>query len=243
MERKRLLITGCGRSGTLYATEVWRSLGLDIRHERPIPPHGSMGRDGVASWFMTVDDPNPPFGPSAAGYKFDLVLHVVRDPLKVIASVAQFILRKGLSSPKYIERYAPETRLNARERTLEPKQQFILRAARYWYHWNLLAQAKADKIVQVEQLIPALPGLCELLGVAFRSGLADRISKHTNARWQYVREDPWIVEWTDIETLDPNLCKNIFCLAASYGYQGSRDTPQSGFACSSGEIVDSDLLL
>jgi hypothetical protein len=218
MERKKLLITGCGRSGTLYAAEVWRSLGLDIRHERPIPPHGCMGRDGAASWFMTVDDPNPPFGPGTKGYKFDFVLHVVRYPLKVIASVAQFILQKGSPSPEYIERHAPETRLTFAERTLEPKQQFILRAARYWYHWNLLAQTRADETVQVEQLVPALPWLCDTLDVVYQPGHADKISKNTNARWQYVSEDPWMVEWADIEMLDPALCKRIRSLAAAYDY-------------------------
>lgn len=221
MERKKLLITGCGRSGTFYATEVWRSLGLDIRHERPIPPHGCMGEHGVASWFLAVDDPNPPFGPSAAGYKFDCVLHLVRHPLKVIASMAQFILRKGLSSPEYIEHHAPETQLRFEERALEPKQQLILRAARYWYHWNSLAQAKADETIQVEQLIPELPRLCELFGVEHKPGVAEKISKNTNARWQYVREDPWIVEWTDIETLDSALSNRIRELAAYYGYQSN----------------------
>lgn len=218
MERKKLLITGCGRSGTFYAAEVWRSLGLDIRHERPMPSHGSMGRDGVASWFMAVDDPNPPFGPSTAGYTFDFVLHLVRHPLNVIASMAQFILQWGVASPKYIEYHAPETRLRSEECALEPRQQLILRAARYWYHWNLLAQAKADQTVQVEQLILKLPGLCDALGVSSDLGLADNISKDTNARWQYVREAPWLVEWTDLEILDPSLYKKIRDLAAFYGY-------------------------
>jgi hypothetical protein len=218
VERKKLLITGCGRSGTFYAAEVWRSLGLDIRHERPVPPHGTMGRDGVASWFMTVDDPNPPFGPSTAGYTFDFVLHLVRHPLKVIASVAQFILQWGHASPRYMEHHAPETQLTSEEHALEPKQQLILRAARYWYHWNLLAQGKADETVQVEKLILKLPWLCESLGVECELSIADRVSKSTNARWQYVREDPWLVQWTDIETLDPALCKKIRDLAAFYGY-------------------------
>jgi hypothetical protein len=218
MERKKLLITGCGRSGTMYAAEVWRSLGLDIRHERPISPHGSMGRDGVSSWFLTVDDPHPPFGPSAAGYEFDFVLHLVRHPLKVIPSVAQFIMQKGVVSPQYIERHVAETRLNEEELALPPKQRLILRAARYWYYWNLLAQAKADETIQVERLIFGLPRLCELLDVEYEADAANKISKHTNARWQYVREDPWSLEWDEMETLDHSLCVKIYELAASYGY-------------------------
>jgi len=226
VERKKLLITGCGRSGTLYTAEVWRSLGLDIRHERPIPPHGSMGRDGAASWFMAVDDTNPPFGPGTRGYQFECVLHVVRHPLKVIASVAQFILQHGVPSPEYIEQHAPETRLTFEERTLEPKQQLILRAARYWYHWNRLAEGKADQTLQVEQLVPALPGLCEQLGVEYRPGLADKIPRTTNARWQYVGEEPWTVEWVELEALDPALCNEIRGLATSYGYRDQRSSLQ-----------------
>jgi len=218
MERKKLLITGCGRSGTFYATEVWRSLGLDIRHERPVPPHGSMGKDGMASWFMTVDDPNPPFGPSAIGYEFDFVLHLVRHPLKVIASVAQLLLGKGSLASRYIEQNVPEIQLNSEECSLKPRDQLILLSARYWYHWNLLAQEKASDTIQVEQLIPELPRLCELLEVEYKPGLADKISQNTNARWQYVREEPCVVEWTDIETLDSSLLEKIRNLAALYGY-------------------------
>ena len=218
MERKKLLITGCGRSGTFYATEVWRSLGLDIRHERPVLPHGSMGKDGMASWFMTVDDPNPPFGPSAIGYKFDFVLHLVRHPLRVIASVAQLLLGKGSLASRYIEQNVPEIQLNSEECSLKPRDQLILLSARYWYHWNLLAQEKASDTIQVEQLIPELPRLCELLEVEYKPRLADKISQNTNARWQYVREEPCVVEWTDIETLDSSLLEKIRNLAALYGY-------------------------
>jgi hypothetical protein len=68
MERKRLLITGCGRSGTLCAPKIWQSLGLDIRHERPVQQDGVMGIDGFASWFMAADDPKPPSGLSSLDY-------------------------------------------------------------------------------------------------------------------------------------------------------------------------------
>lgn len=218
MELKKLLITGCGRSGTFYATEVWRSLGLDIRHERPVPPHGSMGKDGMASWFMAVNDLNPPFGPSAIGYEFDFVLHLVRHPLKVIASAAQLLVGKDSPTQRYIEQNAPEIQLNAEECSLKPREQLILLSARYWYHWNLLAQEKASETIQVEQLIPELPRLCEFLEVEYRPRVADKISKNTNARWQYVREEPWVVEWAEIQTLDSYLVEKIRSLAALYGY-------------------------
>jgi hypothetical protein len=168
---------------------------------------------------MAVDDSNPPFGPGTTGYKFEFVLHVVRHPLKVIASVAQFILQHGAPSPEYIERHAPETRLTFEEgRILEPKQQLILRAARYWYHWNRLAEEKSDKSLQVEQMTTTLPGLCNQLGVEYSPGKIEKIPKNTNARWQYIREEPWVVDWADIEALDPSLCMDMRHLATLYGY-------------------------
>jgi hypothetical protein len=168
---------------------------------------------------MAVDDANPPFGPSTRGYQFELVLHIVRDPLKVIASVAQFILQHGEPSPEYIERHAPATRLTCEEgRILEPKQQLMLRASRYWYYWNRLAEEKADQTVQLEQLTSALPGLCCDLGVEYQPERVEKIPKNTNARWRYVREEPWTLEWTVLEALDPGLSNQIRGLAASYGY-------------------------
>jgi hypothetical protein len=219
MERKRLLITGCGRSGTLYAAGLWQSLGLDIRHERPVPPNGVIGADGAASWFMAADDPEPPSGPSVLDYQFDVVIHQVRHPLKVIASMAQFILRQGKHAPAYIERNVPETKLGpAEQKYLEPRQQLILKASRYWYHWNLLAEAKADKTIKVEDLNEVLPDLCDLVGIPYRPDVLESIAKDINARHFHIPDKPWVVEWEEIKQLDPNIHANIKNLAETYGY-------------------------
>lgn len=219
MEEKKLLITGCGRSGTLYSTEIWRALGLDIRHERPITPNGVMGADGMSSWFMTVDDLQPPSGPSAVGYKFDLVIQQVRHPLKVIASVAQFILRDGLYAPGFIERNVPEITLSFDQReNFDYREQLILRAARYWYYWNRLAEKKADIFVQVEHLKSELPGLCDLLGLDYNPVPVKDISSNINARQNFVLDQPWVVDWQEIFYLDPQLYYQIRNLAAGYGY-------------------------
>lgn len=218
--RRRLLITGCGRSGTLYASELWRRLGLDIRHERPVAPNGVMGEDGMASWFMAADDPNPPSGPAPLDYEFDVVVQQVRHPLSVIASVAQFILREGKRAPGFIERNVPETRLHPDEQQyLNDKQQLILRASRYWYHWNLLAEQKADKIVRLENLDQELPELCDLVGVEYKIGVLDNLSKEINARHYHVSDPPWVLKWEEIAHLDSELYHKIRELAALYGYK------------------------
>ena len=218
MEKKKLLITGCGRSGTFYSAEVWRLLGLDIRHERPVGYHGIMGEDGASSWLMAVNDPNPPFGPSAADYQFDVVIHQVRDPLKVIASVAQFILAKGQHAPDYIKKNIPEPLMRSDEQILDDKQQFILQAARYWYYWNLIAQQKATMTVQVEQLPDELPQLCELLDVEYQKNVLENIAEDVNNRHLYLNEKLWTVDWEELRSLDPDIAEKIQSLAVSYGY-------------------------
>ena len=220
MEKRRLLITGCGRSGTLYATGIWRALGLDIRHERPVLPNGVMGDDGMASWFMAADDPEPPSGPSALDYEFGVVIHQVRHPLKVIASMAQFIFREGKRAPAYIDQNVPETRLSADEQYyLEHKDQLILKASRYWYYWNVLAEAKADTTVKVEDLDLQLPRLCDLVGIDYQSGILESIPEDINARHFHIPDEPWILDWEEIRSLDTRLYENIRDLAATYGYE------------------------
>lgn len=218
MKNKKLLITGCGRSGTFYATEVWRALGLDIRHERPVANHGIMGEDGASSWLMAADDPNPPFGPSAVDYEFDVVIHQVRYPLKVIASAAQFILAKGQFAPDYIEKNAPETQINWDEQILSEKQQLLLQAARYWYFWNLQAEEKGTITIPVEKLPEELPNLCELVGVEYQNDVLENIAPNINNRHLYLNEELWTVDWKELKTLDSDLTDKIQNLAVSYGY-------------------------
>ena len=219
MERKRLLITGCGRSGTLYATKLWQSIGLDIRHERPVPPNGVMGADGVASWFMAADDPKPPSGPSSLDYTFDVIIHQVRHPLNVISSMAQFIFQHGRRAPGYIERHVPDTKLSPDEKNhFDFKQQLILKASRYWYHWNLMAEEKAGKIVRIEDLNEELPNLCDLVGIPYQPGVLSEIPKDINALRYHISDEPWRVTWVEIKRLDPEIYHRIKQLAAAYGY-------------------------
>lgn len=217
-QKKKLLIVGCGRSGTLYSAQAMRVLGLDIRHELERGPEAPVGNDGFASWFLAADDPNPPFGPTAAGFDFELVIHQVRHPLKVIPSVAQFILQQGVYSPDFIKKHAPQTELNAGEFELDPRQQLLLKAARYWYYWNLLAQERAGVTMRVEELKENLSRVGEALRLTFNPEHLDNLSPRTNSRDLFVREQPWQVSWEDLHALDPAIYEKIRELAASYGY-------------------------
>jgi hypothetical protein len=218
LKNKKLRIIGCGRSGTRYSASIFRGLGLDILHELDTPGPENNGSDGISSWFLAVDDLNPPNGPTDIGYDFKFTLHQVRHPLLVIASFAQFILKEGTRSPEFIEKHIPGLRAELDTGELTLKQKLILQAARYWYEWNLLAEKKATETVRLEELDQYLPDICHELGIDFDPDILHQISRKTNERQRYLEEAPWVISWEDLENLDPYLTEKIKTLASHYGY-------------------------
>jgi len=157
---RRVLITGCGRSGTRYMTFVLRRLGLDVPHER-------LGRDGMASWTMAVEAAERPYGPASDAVQFEHVFHQVRDPLAVIRSVETF----GPDSWAFVYAHT----------SCRPEDPPLVRGAKYWLHWNDHAERLACWRYRVEDVASALPDLCARLGVAFRP-VAARVPADVNTR-------------------------------------------------------------
>lgn len=219
LKGKKLLITGCGRSGTLYSAKLFSELGLDIRHELDNSGQPEKGQDGFSSWFLAVDDPHPPQGPTSVGNEFEYTLHQVRHPLLVIASFAQFILQKGSRSYPFLEKYIPDLKTISQNSELSLRQKFILQAALYWYEWNLLALRKASDTIRLEDMREDLPGLCDMLGIDFDVDVFERVSSKTNQREIYIEEEPWVVSWEELESLDRVLTEKIRVLAESFGYK------------------------
>lgn len=216
--KRKLLVTGCCRSGTLYTSEVLQALHLDVRHERPVAPNGVMGNDGIASWFLAADDPRPPFGPCAHGYEFEMVIHIVREPLAVIASSAQLVFDRESSVTAFVERNAPEVALGSGYLDMHTEERAILRAARYWYHWNRMAQSKADESFRVESFSKDVSKVCFSFGVPFRPRLVQKIPTDLNGRWMYIKGKSLHLTWQRLEQIDLALTRQIRELASSYGF-------------------------
>lgn len=124
-----LLITGTGRSGTLFASETLRAKGYDIAHDNQ-----PVGKHGAAAWPLALRETGRGnenttgyafagfaqdrlqrslLGPGATA-RFAVVLHQVREPLSCIASRADRIGRMvapiAYSNPhlfRDVLRYAP----------------------------------------------------------------------------------------------------------------------------------------
>tara|TARA_B100000131_G_scaffold107881_1_gene104662 strand:+ start:2217 stop:2831 length:615 start_codon:yes stop_codon:yes gene_type:complete len=89
---KEFLILGVGRSGTGYISELFSNLGYPIGHEK-------MGEYGIASWLFAVNSepknlPNNwgSFTPKLRRKEdtFNHVINVIRNPVHVIRSFANF---------------------------------------------------------------------------------------------------------------------------------------------------------
>ncbi len=221
----RVLVTGCGRSGTRYLSFVLRRLGLDVGHER-------IGRDGVISWALAVDDAAPPWGPRGRDLSFDVVLHQVREPLRVMNSTVTF----REESWRFIARHVPY-------RAGAP---LPLRAAAYWYHWNVAAERHASLTYRIEDLPRALPEICRLLEVACDPSVLQRVPTDVNtrsagrllhlaeegcerlhlelpawARRTFTRPPaatPVTFGLDDVRALDAELCDLVVEKARAYGY-------------------------
>ena len=240
---KRLLVTGCGRSGTKYTAALLQKLGLDVRHEE-------MGADGIATWCMAVDSDDSPWGGGRRGIRFGATLHQVRHPLSVIPSLTTFTA----PSWDYIARFVP----------CKPDQPMIVRAAEYWYHWNIEAERTATWRFRIEKLPNVFREFCNRAGVrpdpeALRTTSTLVHSRKTRpwlrwARWvldytgigqstrkldfMYNRDASYVggpFTWEALEQHAPGWAKPIQEMAIRYGYTVADDMVAAGLTSDRGQ--------
>lgn len=154
------LITGCGRSGTLYMAKALRLAGFAVGHEE-------LGPAGAVSSQWAVDTEHYPYyhqqGPRPV---FDIVLHQVREPLATIGSLTTSLPQ----SWRFVGEFVPVT------------GDVVLDAAAYWYHWNLLAESQAVFTYRIEALERAWPRIMAVLGGDAPYEVVRGLPKNVNAR-------------------------------------------------------------
>jgi hypothetical protein len=222
---KRLLVTGCGRSGTKYISILLKRAGLDIGHER-------MGGDGICSWLFGADAADTPWGPAPSEYRFDYIFHLVRHPLSAIPSIATF---KGRAWD-YISRHID----------IDKDDPVLLRSAKYWLYWNAMVEDKTSDRIRIEDMPDAIDLVCGSLGIDADISELRTVPTDINTRRMgklfHVFEtrclDLGIVSdhsllkkaltagkaaysdlsWEDLEALDPSVAAGIRGRAEKYGY-------------------------
>ena len=191
----KIMIIGCGRSGTTYTSKLFNSLGYKVGHER-------LERNGISSWLLVSNQQKVFIGPSFEELKsLNLpVVHQVRHPLKAISSFQA----TGHQSWQFL---AYEIPINYEEDSK------VLKGMKYWYYWNLMAEEKSSFTYQVENLDDVFP---ELLKAGQFTAVVDKrneVAKTTNTRSHIG------LSWRDLRREDPVLTDKIIVLAKKYGYQ------------------------
>lgn len=205
--KKKLLVLGTGRCGTMFTTKALRTVGVNVLHEK-VGPHGT-----VSHYFVTDSEwyPMAPWqenqgkkhvGERRSDFEFEHVFHIVRDPRKAIPSMTkifgsvtwQFYVDNGII-PEGIR---------------DP----ILRAMHLWYNHNKLAQGQAEITFQLERYAQAWPALMGFLDsdAAYPAHL-----KPMNKTGGFKAYTPLTLE--DMSNRDTTLAKSIAKLARTYGYR------------------------
>ncbi len=193
-----ILVTGTGRSGTHYTAIVMQKLGLDI-------PHEAIGKDGASSWKHIVS------GTFEVKKKrvhriteiksegFDRILHQVRTPLKVIASMQTFSSFTWDYMAKFIE--------------IDRDASMVKQAMQAYLYWNRLIEKKAQWRFQIEKLEEVFPQFCEKIGVAPQPFPTIEHKARDSRTKRYA-----LLTWDDLSEIDPALTEQLKEMSAEYGY-------------------------
>jgi len=189
-EDKRIVIIGCGRSGTKFISKH-----LGLIHEKHKPernPFKSIGRffglidkekipdKGIACWQAVVDD-NSYYTIESTDY----VLHQVRNPIDTISSCHAIKQKESWNL------------IISNIKEINEDDSLLLKCMKYWYYWNKIAEKRASKTYRIEDINSETPS-------------------DTNTRRDldlYIK-----VSWSDMEKENSGLTSKIKSLAIKYGY-------------------------
>lgn len=139
---KAFLVVGHPRSGTGYMAKLFQAYGFDVGHER-------MGEDGISAFQYAADAEAPWTHCRRGAYKFGTVIHVVREPRKVIASAAATLHN---ASWEYMHRFV----------SFPCDACSVARAVWTWVGWNKLIESWTKSIttrwrIQIETAEDTIP--------------------------------------------------------------------------------------
>lgn len=182
-KRQKLAIIGCSGNGAQFTTQILQTSGLKVHHDYP-------GEDGTISFYET---------PFANHKKYCVIMQQVRHPLKAIP----LAMTLNGASWKYINKYCPRVNLS---------ESLLLRAAKYWYYWNLMAEKKSDYTYPIEQFEKKIPKIESLIKKRL-----PRNSKNPLSNKSIKRNE---LSWEELKCQVPlSLYNRIRTLAHKYGYK------------------------
>lgn len=172
---EKVLITGCGRSGTVYIATCLNLVGIGVGHEQMGP------RGAVSGAWCAPEPPYPHYHERGERPEFDVIAHQVREPLATIGSITTSLEQ----SWKFMARWIP----------ISMDWPVLKRAVHAWYHWNQMALDQAAWGWRIEDL----PWESVLTLFNHEYVPLPQVSKTTNHR------DHVEVTWADVEKVSDGL--------------------------------------
>jgi len=228
---RKVIVYGCGRSGTRYTSKVLDILGVQASHEK-------CGADGICSWFIVEKSRSQYLQRHLNGQEV-IYLHLVRNPLKVIRSLRQLEVLTAI--PNAQNRSAPRAHLNFFVRS-HPQFNHLRRSkpyeycAQHWVTWNKEAENNfpLTKRIRVEDIgtVSGVYCLCQLLDIEYSTDKMVEIREmgrddhtlHYNAKKLVNNTDSEAMQELTLEKLEEylsgnkELFKELFTMASRYGY-------------------------
>lgn len=215
---RKYIISGCGRSGTLFMSRVFRIMGREVGHENIL-------RNGCSSWYLAESDHAGYVKKALDGHRV-VYIHVVRNPLDVITSMWHCEHLRNREALDFVREYYPQWGIG---RNLEG-------VVKYWIYWNALTAANLPISVTlpVEQLQypDAFCAFCTAIGIKYQPKYFQKTKDlgnktHTirgmfrkSLEKTYGKEflEPLTIE--DIEdACSPDIFRLLQQVAGNYGYK------------------------
>lgn len=192
-----ILITGHQRSGTGYMAALCRSLGFAVGHEVVLA-------DGVSSFQYAVGTDTVPFHSCQQNkgrncWTFDVMIHVVRHPLGVIASTAFTDMNGAVEwQSRFID--------------VDLQASRVRQAVQTYIGWNKMIEPQADVRIPVERAAEELP-----FALRMYEGTGDKVRGPVPPTNTNGRKHPPIT-WAELQREAPDLTPELMDMADRYGY-------------------------
>ena len=244
------LVTGTGRSGTMYVCRLFNQMGINISHDNDVDCGDFPGAHGSSSWYHAFHGPLP--GTKFEKVLFKRVVHVVRHPLDTITSRAKRLCTNSRDALPVMRAtvggWEDTSALNK-----SPENMTFAEASswslKHWVHRNTFVHQCASWRARVEDLARDNWygwSLCVAMGLGPQCGLikdwgsASRaVSSRTNAysnepdesqqgqERNCVEEMKGSLTWDQLSGNDPeseNYVRIALKIAKDWGYEFSQDT-------------------
>ena len=216
---RKIMVVGCGRSGTLYMSKVFAAMGLDVKHEK-------LGKDGISSWFHSFGNRQKMLIQNQMKEDERIYIHLIRNPIAVINSMVRVSQLKRRRALQYFKDLCPDD-------TEGIYDDYSL-AMFYWVFWNRMIEkrgAGVDIRIKVEDVIQreSYQKLCDVIGHKYDfanllkiRGISDKTHEIKGSDFNNILKEQPDLKYTknfdDLVNINYGLAKKVMYLSNEYGY-------------------------